>query len=136
MRPQTHFGADKQAGSREYLCPAFFYALNFFQLPVIAYNGDQDPQAQAADIGFDFVRPRVGDEVTDDGANAALPSPPALFSKHDEAVHGAPALSNQHGTATEHAAPKGFRLPLNPAASSQIGISQSAAVAAVAAPNQ
>ncbi len=26
------------------------YALNFFQLPVIAYNGDQDPQAQAADI--------------------------------------------------------------------------------------
>lgn len=26
------------------------YALNFFQLPIIAYNGDQDPQGQAADI--------------------------------------------------------------------------------------
>ena len=26
------------------------YALNFFELPIIAYNGDQDPQGQAADI--------------------------------------------------------------------------------------
>jgi len=51
-------------------------------------------------------------------------------------VHGAPALSNRHGTATEHASPKGFRLALNPAASSQIGINQSAAVGAVATPNQ
>ena len=75
----------------------------------------------------------VGDEVTVDGANAALPSPPALFPKHDAAVHSAPALSNQHGTATEHAAPKGFRLAINPAASSEIGISQ---CTAVAAPNQ
>jgi len=58
-----------------------------------------------------------GDEVTDDGANAALPSPPALFPKHEEAVPSAPALASQHGTATEHAAPKGFRLALNPAAS-------------------
>jgi hypothetical protein len=49
----------------------------------------------------------VGDEVTDDGANAALPSPPALFPKHDEAVPSASALSRQHGTATEHASPKG-----------------------------
>jgi hypothetical protein len=71
--------------------------------------------------------------------NAALASPPALFPKHDKEVQGAPALSSQHGTATEHAAPKGFRLALNPAASSQIGISQRAAVAAaagVATPNQ
>ena len=75
----------------------------------------------------------VGDEVTVDGANAALPSPPALFPKHDEAVPSAPALSSQHGTATEHAAPKGFRLAINPAASSEIGISQ---CTAVAAPNQ
>ena len=68
--------------------------------------------------------------VTDDGANAALPSPPALFPKHDAAVHSAPALSNQHGTATEPAAPKGFRLAITPAASSEIGISQCTAVAA------
>jgi hypothetical protein len=66
----------------------------------------------------------------DDGANAALPSPPALFSKHDAAVHSAPALSSQHGTATEHAAPKGFRLALNPTASSEVGITQRATVAA------
>lgn len=26
------------------------YAANFFQLPIVAYNGDQDPQRQAADI--------------------------------------------------------------------------------------
>ena len=45
----------------------------------------------------------------------------------------APALSSQHGTATEHAAPKGFRLVLNPAASLKIGIGQRAAVAV---PNQ
>ena len=75
----------------------------------------------------------VGDEVTDDGANTALPSPPALFPQHDEAVPSAPALSGQHGTATEHAAPKGFRLVLNPAASLKIGIGQRAAVAV---PNQ
>ena len=68
--------------------------------------------------------------VTDDGANAALPSPAALFPKHDAAVHSAPALSNQHGTATEHAAPNGFRLALNPAASSKICISQRDALAA------
>ena len=74
-----------------------------------------------------------GDEVTDDGANAALPSPPALFPKHDEAVPSAPALSRQHGTATEHAASKGFRLALNPAASSEIAISQRVDVAV---PNQ
>jgi len=71
-----------------------------------------------------------GDEVTDDGANAALPSPPALFPKHDEAVPSAPALSSQHGTATEHTSPKRPRLALNPAASSEIGISQRAGVAA------
>ena len=71
-----------------------------------------------------------GDEVTDDGANAALPSPAALFPKHDAAVHSAPALSNQHRTATEHAAAKGFRLALNPAASSEICISQCATLAA------
>jgi predicted ATPase len=41
------------------------------------------------------------DEVTDDGSNAALLSPPALFPKHNAAVHRAPALSSQHGTATE-----------------------------------
>jgi hypothetical protein len=75
----------------------------------------------------------VGDEVTDDGANAALPSPPALFPKHDEAVPSAPALSSQHGTATEHAASKGFRLALNPAASLKILIGQRADVAV---PNQ
>ena len=74
-----------------------------------------------------------GDEVTDDGANTALPSPPALFPKHDEAVPSAPALSRQHGTATEHAASKGFRLALNPAASSEIAISQRVDVAV---PNQ
>jgi hypothetical protein len=45
-------------------------------------------------------------------------------------VQNAPVLSSQHGTATEHAAPKGFRLALNPAASSEIGISQRAAFAA------
>jgi len=56
-----------------------------------------------------------------------------LFPKHDEAVPSAPALSSQHGTATEHAAPKGFRLVLNPASSLKIGIGQRAAVAV---PNQ
>ena len=71
-----------------------------------------------------------GDEVTDDGANAALLSLAALFPEHDAAVHSAPALSNQHATATEHAAPKGFRLALNPTASSEICVSQRAAVAA------
>jgi hypothetical protein len=74
-----------------------------------------------------------GDEIREDGANAALPSPPALFPKHDGAVHSAPALSSQHATATEHTAPKGFWLALNPATSLEIGFSQRAAVAA---PNQ
>ncbi len=33
-----------------HLTTATDYAANFFNVPVIAYNGDQDPQAQAADI--------------------------------------------------------------------------------------
>ncbi len=33
-----------------HLTNATDYAANFFELPVIAYNGDQDPQRQAADI--------------------------------------------------------------------------------------
>jgi dienelactone hydrolase len=33
-----------------HLTNATDYAANFFQLPVVAYNGDQDPQRQAADI--------------------------------------------------------------------------------------
>jgi poly(3-hydroxybutyrate) depolymerase len=33
-----------------HLTNATDYAANFFQLPVIAYNGDKDPQRQAADI--------------------------------------------------------------------------------------
>jgi len=33
-----------------HLTNATDYAANFFQLPVIAYNGDQDPQRQAADV--------------------------------------------------------------------------------------
>ncbi len=34
----------------QHLTTATDYAANFFNVPVIAYNGDQDPQAQAADI--------------------------------------------------------------------------------------
>jgi len=33
-----------------HLTTATDYAANFFNVPVVAYNGDQDPQAQAADI--------------------------------------------------------------------------------------
>lgn len=33
-----------------HLTNATDYAANFFNVPVVAYNGDQDPQAQAADI--------------------------------------------------------------------------------------
>ncbi|MDE3196765.1 MAG: hypothetical protein KGN84_10505, partial [Acidobacteriota bacterium] len=33
-----------------HLTNATDYAANFFELPVVAYNGDQDPQRQAADI--------------------------------------------------------------------------------------
>ena len=34
----------------QHLTTATDYAANFFNVPVIAYNGDKDPQAQAADI--------------------------------------------------------------------------------------
>jgi poly(3-hydroxybutyrate) depolymerase len=33
-----------------HLTNATDYAANFFELPIVAYNGDQDPQRQAADV--------------------------------------------------------------------------------------
>jgi len=33
-----------------HLTNATDYAVNFFELPIVAYNGDQDPQRQAADV--------------------------------------------------------------------------------------